>query len=117
MEAKYAVRGEVLVVELRGRLDFESTEPFRKTCLEKLTQEKVVFDLKDLNFVGSLGLKDFVSTLDDMSRRSAPGIKFCGVSSEFRRLFEASGLGAHYIFDNQEKAIQSFISVSGSSTI
>lgn len=108
MEAKFAVRGEVLIVELTGRLDFETTEPFRKTCMEKLVSEKVVFDLKNLNFVGSLGLTDFVTTLDQMSRQSQPGVKFCGVSSEFRRLFEAGGLAGHDIFESQEKAIQSF---------
>lgn len=109
MQAKFAVRGEVVVVELNGRLDFESSEPFRRTCLERLVSQKVVFDLRNLNFVGSLGLTDFMATLEDMARQSRPGVKFCGVSSEFRRLFEASGLPAHDFFESQEKAIQSFI--------
>lgn len=108
MEARFAVRGQVLVVELNGRLDFETTEPFRRTCLEKLLQEKVVFDLKNLNFVGSLGLTEFISTLDVMSRTSTVGIRFCGVSSEFRRLFEASGIPLQQFFDSQDKAVQSF---------
>jgi anti-anti-sigma factor len=108
MEAKFELRGEVMVVELKGRLDFESTAPFRKTCLEKLVQEKVVFDLKSLNFVGSLGLTDFVSTLDDMTQKSQPGVRFCGVSPEFRRLFEASGLSSQQIFETSETAVRSF---------
>ena len=108
MEAKFAVRGEVLVVELNGRLDFESAVPFRRTCLEKLTSEKVVFDLRGLSFVGSLGLTDFVRTLDDLSKQSSTGVKFCGVSTEFRRLFEAGGLASHDIFESQDKAVQSF---------
>lgn len=112
MEARFAVKGQVLVVELNGRLDFETSEPFRRTCLEKLIREKVVFDLRNLNFVGSLGLKDFVSTLDDLARASQPGVKFCGVSSEFRRLFDASGLANQEFFDNQEGAIQSFVARS-----
>ncbi len=66
-----------------GCLDFESTAPFRKTCLERLLAEPVVFDLKNLNFVGSLGLTDFVDTLDHMARQSRRGVKFCGLSSEF----------------------------------
>jgi anti-anti-sigma factor len=115
MEARFAIRGGVVVVELKGRLDLETSEPFRRTCMERLISEKVVFDLRDLNFVGSLGLKDFVSTLDDLSKNSAPGVRFCGVSSEFKRLFEASGLPVHEIFDNQEKAIQSFFAQSAPS--
>jgi anti-anti-sigma factor len=108
MEARYEVKAGVVVVELKGRLDFETTAPFRRTCLERLLGEKVVFDLKHLNFVGSLGLKDFVDTLDHMRRQSQPGVKFCGVSSEFRRLFEASGMVPLEIFENKEKAVQSF---------
>jgi anti-anti-sigma factor len=108
MEASYMVRGEVVVVELKGRLNFETTGPFRKTCLERLAKEKVVFDLRLLNFVGSLGLKDFVDTLDHMSQASQAGIKFSGVSSEFRRLFEASGLSALNFYESTDKAVQSF---------
>ena len=107
MEAKIAKRGQVLVVELNGRLDFETAAPFRRTCLERLVTEKVVFDLRNLNFVGSLGLKDFVTTFEDMKRTSA-NVKFCGLGVEFRRLFEASGIQSHVMFDNQEKAVQSF---------
>jgi anti-anti-sigma factor len=110
MEARIAVRGEVVVVELKGRLDFETAVPFRRTCLERLTRERVVFDLRHLNFVGSLGLKDFVGTLDDLARANQTGVRFCGVSSEFRRLFEASGLANYEFFENQEGAIQSFLS-------
>ena len=108
MEANFEMRGEVLVVELKGRLDFETSEPFRRTCLEKLLREKVVFDLKALNFVGSLGLKDFVDTMDHMSQQSQPGVRFCGVSSEFRRLFEASGLAGLTIYESRDKALESF---------
>ena len=108
MEANFEQRGEVVVVELKGRLNFETTAPFRRTCLERLLSEKVVFDLRNLNFVGSLGLKDFVDTMDHMAQKSLPGVRFSGVSSEFKRLFEASGISALTIFDNTDKAIQSF---------
>ena len=108
MEAKYDMRGEVVVVELKGRLNHEMSGAFRKTCLERLMSEKVVFDLRHLNFVGSLGLKDFVDTLDQLAQRSRTGIRFSGVSSEFRRLFEASGISALTIYDNTDKAVQSF---------
>jgi anti-anti-sigma factor len=117
MEAQVEKRGEVMVVELKGRLDFETTAPFRKTCLERLLSEKVVFDLKSLNFVGSLGLADFVDTLDHMAKRSGPGIKFCGVSSEFRRLFEASGIPALEFYESKDSAVKSFTPGSPSSGV
>lgn len=108
MQASFAKQGEVLVVMLKGRLDFESSAPFRRTCLERLINEKVVFDLRALSFVGSLGLKDFVETLDSMKQASPAGVKFCGVSSEFRRLFEASSLAGAEFYDSTERAVQSF---------
>ena len=107
MQASYAKREDVVVVELKGRLDFESAESFRRG-LERLLSQKVVFDLRDLNFVGSLGLKDFVDTLDLMAQKSNAGVRFCGVSSEFRRMFEATGLRGQQIYDSADKAIQSF---------
>lgn len=110
MEANFKLSGDVVVVELKGRLDLESAEPFRRTCLEKLVTKPVVFDLSYLNFVGSLGLKDFVHTLDSMAQKSQTGVRFCGVGSEFRRLFEANGFAGHQFFENPEKAIQSFCS-------
>lgn len=112
MEANYKKHGEIVVVELKGRLNFEMSGAFRKTCLERLLSERVVFDLRNLNFVGSLGLKDFVDTLDHMAQHSRQGIRFSGVSSEFRRLFEASGINALAIFDNTDKAVQSFTAES-----
>ena len=108
MEAKFELRGEVVVVKLNGRLDFETTAPFRKTCMERLVREKVVFDLQNLNFVGSLGLKDFVDTMDQMAQKSGPGVRFASVSSEFRRLFEASGIPLLQIYETQDLAVQSF---------
>lgn len=108
MEANYQKHGEVVIVELKGRLNFEMSGPFRKTCLERLLSEKVVFDLRHLNFVGSLGLKDFVDTLDHMVQHSRSGIRFSGVSSEFKRLFEASGISTLTMFETTDKAVQSF---------
>lgn len=108
MQANFARRGDVVVVELKGRLDFESSEPFRRTCLEKLMKERVVFDLRALSFVGSLGLKDFVETLDTMAARTTGGVKFSGVGTEFRRMFEVTGLKDKEFFDSPEKAVLSF---------
>ena len=109
MQASFERTDGVVVVELKGRLDFETSEPFRRTCLEKLIRERVVFDLRDLNFVGSLGLKDFVDTLETLADRAPRGVKFCGVSSDFRRLFEAlPTLATHLIYESPAQAISSW---------
>ena len=48
MQARFAKLADVVVVELKGRLSFETTEPFRRTCMERLVSEKVVFDFFDV---------------------------------------------------------------------
>ncbi len=108
MDANFRLSGGVVVVELSGRLDFQSAEPFRKACLENLVSQRVVFDLKDLNFVGSLGLTDFVQTLGSMAQHSPSAVRFCRVGPEFRRLFEAGGLTHQAFFDSPDSAIKSF---------
>jgi anti-anti-sigma factor len=87
-------------------LDPDTSEPFRRTCWEKLIGEKVVFDMRNLSFVGSLGLQSFVDTLDHMAKNS--GVRLCGVSSEFRRLFEASGMADMRFYESREQALESF---------
>ena len=108
MVANFERREDVFVVELRGRLDFDTTEPFRKTCCERLMTEKIIFDMANLVFVGSLGLQEFVDTMDQIARTSKTVIRCCGVSSEFRRMFEASGIARLAIYDSRETALRSF---------
>ncbi len=108
MEAKFAKVGEVMIVELTGRLDFETAQPFRKTCLDHLVHQKVVLDMNHLNFVGSLGIKDFVETIEGLFQKTQTGVRLCGVSSEFRRLFEASAISQLEIFESKDKALASF---------
>lgn len=107
MEADFKRVDGVVVVELKGRLDLESGASLREACLGRWLQEKVVFDLNNLNFVGSLGLQTFVDTLDHMSAKSGAGVRIFGVSSEFRRLFEATGVAARGICSTRDEAMAS----------
>jgi anti-anti-sigma factor len=111
MEAEFKRVDGFVVVELKGRLDPEGTESFRNACLGQWLNEKVVFDLKHLSFVGSLGLQTFVDTLDHMSQKSVSGMRLCGVGTEFRRLFEATGVSVGGIFNTRDEAFISFRSV------
>ena len=108
MEAKIAQMGMVTIVELEGRLDFETALPFRRTCLEHLIHRPVVLDMKKLNFVGSLGITDFIETIEGLFEKTATGVKLCGVSSEFKRLFESSKISGLEIFESKTQALASF---------
>lgn len=75
----------VVVIDLKGEVDFASAEPFRQTCIQELAQKNIVFNLRNLHFVGSDGLNFFMDTIKVLNKKSQ--LKFCCVSSEFRRVF------------------------------
>lgn len=109
MKAIYQKKGNVTIVQLEGRLDYESLPHFRKVCFEKLVFEQVVLDLKGLSFVGSLGLTDFVSTVHELYAKTPQNIKICGVSNEFRKLFESRADVNWNFYDSSEKALVSLL--------
>lgn len=108
MEARVQIVDDVYSVELVGRIGFDVIDTFRKVCLEKWSRRNLIFDLKNLHFVGSHGIGDFVSTLEDLSRISNTRIKFCGVSSEFKKIFQASEIQNLEFHDCVERAVRSF---------
>src|SRR5580698_1147284 len=101
MQAKIRKTGDITVVELHGRLDFETAEPFRDTCQDILTNSKVVFNLTHLSFVGSSGIGNFFNTLREFTKTSPVPPKFCNVRSEFKKVFKATDDGFQ-IFDDEK---------------
>ncbi|MCB0364874.1 MAG: STAS domain-containing protein [Bdellovibrionaceae bacterium] len=90
MEAKFEEVGEaMMVVHLRGRIDLETIETF-VNCLDHLRNYEVIFNMRDLSFVGSNGITTFVDSMRDLAKRTTKAVKFCHVSSEFRRIFSAT---------------------------
>lgn len=112
MEARIQNDGDVCVIHLKGRVDMEANENFRKTCLSQLSVDKIVFDMRELSFVGSNGITPFIETFALLSQRNSASIKICGVGCEFRRIFEASGIQNLEIYENEGTAKQSFVDQS-----
>lgn len=108
MKAQILREGDITIVTLQGYLDFETTEPFRRTCFQKLIGQSVIFDLRGLSFVGSSGLTSFIEVLREFKSKSAQPIKFCGLSQEFRRLFWASEMSGLEIYEDSPTAYASF---------
>ena len=111
MEARVQIVDGIYSVELVGRIGFDVIDTFRKVCMEKWVQRKLVFDLKNLHFVGSHGIADFVTTFEDLSKVKNTSIKFCGMSSEFRKIFQASEIQNLEIYETVDRAVHSFRAV------
>lgn len=108
MEAQVEKQGEVLVIHLRGKIDFEATEYFEQACRHDWRGRKLIFNMADLNFVGSQGITPFMDCLLNLGRNTAGYVKLCGLRAEFRRLFDASQRGEIEIFDDTNRALMSF---------
>ncbi len=111
MQAKIEQEGDVVIVHLGGLLNYEAVESFRVVCLKHLTQKKIVFDMQNLSFVGSIGITDLVSVMTEISRRPMTPVKFSRVSSEYLRVLQASELQSLEIYetpDYAKKAHQGF---------
>lgn len=108
MEARVQVVGDVYSVELVGRIGFDVIDTFRKVCMERWSDRKLIFDLRHLHFVGSHGIADFVIALEELSKSAGTQIKFCGVSSEFMKVFQASRIRNLEFFDSIDRALQAF---------
>lgn len=109
MQARVSREGEVVVVHLLGRIDSESADAFRKTCLERFATSQVVFNFADLSFVGSSGIIPFLETMQVFKQANLRGVRFCNVGTEFKRLFAATPLHDVLIYENFELASRAFV--------
>lgn len=108
MQAKVTTQGDWVIVHLIGRLDVETAGPFRQVCLSQLTDKKVIFNFRNLSFVGSSGILPFLETMQDFMRINRQGMRFCGVGSEFRKVLAATSLNAVEVFENEIVAASTF---------
>jgi len=95
MELKYRKEGEILVVELSGRLDTSNYESFSNDLFKKLEEgdKYVVLDLEGLDYISSSGLRVFLSALKQM-RANKGDIALCCMSEKINDVFEISGFSS-----------------------
>ena len=96
----------VLIIHLKGEVDFASAEPFHETCMNKLSKKNIVFNLKNLSFVGSDGISSFMKTMKDLNKESK--LQFCCVGSEFQKVFAESEIKDIAIYEDEKSATVAF---------
>lgn len=109
MDTKVEHRDGVYVVSLAGQLDFESADALRAQCRRAFPAKKVIFNLQELNFVGSSGLTPFLELLGEMKKNLGKDVKLCAVNRDFLRLFEGGDLAQIEVYENEDKAHNAFI--------
>lgn len=109
MEAKLAQIGEIVVVSINGRLDIDKTNPFKEACFKNLLDKKVVFNLQQLNFVGSTGIQNFFQALKEIHSKNKFGLRIAGMTADFYRLWAMNQANELTVYENMSLALQSFI--------
>ena len=96
----------VFIIHLKGEVDFASAEPFHETCMNQLSKKNIVFNLKNLSFVGSDGISSFMKTIKDLTKESK--LQFCCVGSEFQKVFAESEIKDIAIYEDERSATDAF---------
>ena len=108
MQALVGREGDIVVVQLSGRVDIETAVPFRDACLGRLAGQKVVFDFQKLGFVGSSGILPFLETMQKFHEAHPENLRFSGLCSEFRRVFAATPLNIVKVYETSQQAAMSY---------
>lgn len=108
MIAKLSWFGDVLIVNLEGSLDFETVSQFQKKAYRHFSQNKVIFSLKNLQFVGSTGVKNFVTVLAELSEKNPYGLGVAEARSEFEMLLNPYAGHSLVIFKSLDMAKRFF---------
>jgi anti-anti-sigma factor len=96
MKTKITRKGNVTIVSMDGKVDYEAQEPLKKDLRKLLDPNKsdaaatkIIFNFEKLEFVGSSGISAFVQTLRNFNARSPQKPKYVGVKSEFKKVIQA----------------------------
>lgn len=108
--------GDTTVVSIDGKLDFEVQDTVRSDLAKLMGNtkrdelpKKVIFNLENLEFVGSSGISSFVAALREFNSRAEVKPRYCNVRSEFRRVMNAFDGGENFEFyETEDRARKSF---------
>jgi len=99
----------IIIVYLRGRLDIHKTEEIEKEINLLLSKEKsshFIFNLKDVEYVSSSGLRLFVSVITLLRQRNKQLI-LCSLNHSVRKILDVVELnGLFRIFKTENEAVE-----------
>lgn len=100
MQARYYEVGEMMVVEVSGRIEPDQNKPFRDICEKKLKNKKVIFCVEQLNFTASANITTFFESI-----KIIEDARLVGLKADFYKLLDLKGITGIKIFTNLSEAI------------
>ncbi len=96
MKARIKNTDGSVVISLDGKVDYETQDEICELINDTITKNKkdqsarnIILNLKNLEFVGSSGITQFVQSLKAIHQNTDVIPKYCGVKSEFRKIIKA----------------------------
>lgn len=117
MKTQIKKSGDTVVITMKGKLDFETHIPLREDLNKIINNEKtdtvpkkIIFNMENLDFVGSSGISSFVQTLREFNASVPERPRYCHVKSEFKRVIKAFAEETELFefFENEDRARKSF---------
>lgn len=101
MNATYYHVGELMVVEVKGRIEPDQNKPFRDICEQQLKNKKVIFCLENLAFTASANLTTFFESIHMIPQASVVGLK-----RDFHKLLELKGFNSLKTYTTLSEALK-----------
>jgi anti-sigma B factor antagonist len=112
MEIRPSENHGVLVLSIKGRLDFATSNTLKEEILKRIVEgrNRILLNLSQVDFVNSSGLGTLVSILKEI--RLAKGrLALANLATYVQEIFEITQLSHIFeIFSSEDEAIEAFIS-------
>ncbi len=108
--------GDLIVVTMDGKVDYETQQPLKhnlKDIIQSAASDhsnpKIIFDLENLQFVGSSSISSLIQTLRDFNAQSPVKPRYCNVNHDLKRVIQAlDEKNLFDFYDTTEKAKKSY---------
>lgn len=115
MKTLVSKKGDTLIVRMNGKLNYETCHPLRENLgriVKNYTDAvplKIIFNLEDLDFVGSSGISSFLNTLREFNLTHDIKPRYCHVKNEFRKILDSMAFDEKFdLYDSEDRAQKSF---------
>ena len=109
MGLNFTKNQNTIIIQLRGRLDIHLTEQIEKEITKLLAVEKsshIIFNLHDVEYVSSSGLRLFV-TVKTLLKQRGNQFVICNLNSSVRKILDVVELnGLFRVFKTENEAVE-----------
>lgn len=108
MELQFKQKDSFTIVYVSGRVDTTNYNEFEKQVSEKTyeTNENVIINCSELNFISSSGLRVFLMTQKKLTATGRK-LKLCNMQPAIKEIFDISGFSQIFeIHDTEEEALK-----------